>query len=133
MQELLYSRNIRVNKKNTYDIFSGHLRCNECGNSMIIRKSKYHTYYYCKTYLKNKSCSSKSFQKEKLEQVVVELLNNFRNVVNDIDEKIKEILNQKEICYDKEIIKSKIENIERQIEKYIKLKSEIKEDLKENL
>ena len=131
VQELLYSRNIRVNKKNTYDIFSGHLRCNECGNSMIIRKSKYHTYYYCKTYLKNKSCSSKSFQKEKLEQVVVELLNNFRNVVNDIDEKIKEILNQKEICYDKEIIKSKIENIERQIEKYIKLKSEIKEDLKE--
>ena len=124
VQELLYSRNIRVNKKNTYDIFSGHLRCNECGNSMIIRKSKYHTYYYCKTYLKNKSCSSKSFQKEKLEQVVVELLNNFRNV-------IKEILNQKEICYDKEIIKSKIENIERQIEKYIKLKSEIKEDLKE--
>ena len=46
-------------------------------------------------------------------------------------EKIKEILKQKEICYDKEIIKSKIENIERQIEKYIKLKSEIKEDLKE--
>ena len=25
VQELLYSRNIRVNKKNTYDIFSGHL------------------------------------------------------------------------------------------------------------
>ena len=132
VQELLYERNIRVTAKNDYDIFAGHLRCSECGNSLIIRKSKYHIYYYCKTYLKEKNCISNSFQKEKLEKIVIDLLNSFRNNVRDIDEKINEIINQKEISYDIDIIKSKIANVNEKIDKYIKLRNEVKNDLKEN-
>ena len=132
VQELLYERNIRVTAKNDYDIFAGHLRCSECGNSLIIRKSKYHIYYYCKTYLKEKNCISNSFQKEKLEKIVIDLLNSFRNNVRDIDEKINEIISQKEISYDIDIIKSKIANVNEKIDKYIKLRNEVKNDLKEN-
>ena len=76
---------------------------------------------------------SNSFQKEKLEKIVIDLLNSFRNNVRDIDEKINEIINQKEISYDIDIIKSKIANVNEKIDKYIKLRNEVKNDLKEIL
>ena len=133
VQELLYERNIRINSENGYDIFSGHLGCNECGENMIIRKSQYHTYYYCRTYLKHKNCFPNSFRKEELEKTVIEILNNFRNIVNEIDSKINEILMKKEINYDGEIIKAKIEQVTNNIDKYIKLRNEIKSDLNANL
>lgn len=41
-------------------------------------------------------------------------------------------MNQKEISYDIDIIKSKIERTEEKINNYIKLRTEIKNDLKEN-
>lgn len=40
VQELLYARNIRVKKNNEYDIFVGHLRCDNCGNSLVLRNQK---------------------------------------------------------------------------------------------
>jgi len=129
VQELLYERNIRTTGKNNYDVFSGYLRCSKCGSNMIIRKGQYHTYYYCKNYLKDKSCIVKSIQKEKLENIVIELLNNFRNIVKDIDKKIELIISQKEISYDIDIIKSKIIKLDEDIEIYVKLRNEVKKDL----
>ncbi len=131
VQELLYERNIRVNGNNNYDVFSGYLRCGKCGSNMIIRKGQYHTYYYCRNYLKDKKCSVKSIQKEKLESLVIDFINNFRNVVIEIDQKIEQIVSQKEISYDIDIIKAKIDNIDNEINKFIKLRNEIKDDLKE--
>lgn len=131
VQELLYERNIRVNGNNNYDVFSGYLRCSKCGSNMIIRKGQYHTYYYCRNYLKDKSCIVKSMQKEKLESLVIDVINNFRNVVIEIDKKIDLIVSQKEISYDIDIIKSKISKIDNEIDKYVKLRNEIKEDLNE--
>lgn len=131
VQELLYERNIRVNSNNNYDVFSGYLRCGKCGSNMIIRKGQYHTYYYCRNYLKDKKCSVKSIQKEKLESLVIDFINNFRNVVIEIDQKIEQIVSQKEISYDIDIIKAKIDNIDNEINKFVKLRNEIKDDLKE--
>lgn len=42
-----------------------------------------------------------------------------------MDSKIKEILNKKEISYDLEIIKNKIQNAEEKKEKYIMLRNSI--------
>ena len=98
---------------------------------MIIRKGQYHTYYYCRNYLKDKKCSVKSIQKEKLESLVIDFINNFRNVVIEIDQKIEQIVSQKEISYDIDIIKAKIDNIDNEINKFVKLRNEIKGDLKE--
>ena len=41
-----------------------------CGNHLIIRKSKNQIYYYCSSYLKDKSCLKYSINKMKLEQIV---------------------------------------------------------------
>ena len=64
---------------------------------------------------------------------IIKIINNFREVVKDIDEKITLILEQKEICYDVEILKAKIETNENQKNKYIMLRDSVKNDFKENL
>ena len=56
VQEILYERNIRVNSKNNYDIFTGYLRCGECDSNMVMKKGANHIYYYCNSYLKDKKC-----------------------------------------------------------------------------
>ena len=133
VQEILYERCIKVNKDNEYDVLAGHLKCSECGNSFSIRKSKGHTYYYCSSYLRKKTCTPHSYEKETLETSIIDIMNNFRKVIKDIDIKINEILNQKEISYDVEIIKTKIEIITKKIDEFILLRNSIKEDLKEQL
>lgn len=52
-------------------------------------------------------------------------------VVIEIDQKIEQIVSQKEISYDIDIIKAKIDNIDNEINKFVKLWNEIKDDLKE--
>ena len=131
VQEILYVRCIRVNKNNKYDTLVGHIRCNECGNGFTIKSAKGHDYYYCSSYLRKKNCTSHSYKKEELESNIIKIINNFREVVKDIDEKITLILEQREICYDVEILKAKIENNENQINKYIMLRDSVKNDLTE--
>jgi len=133
VQEILYERCIKVNKDNEYDVLAGHLKCNECGNSFTIKKSKNHKYYYCSSYFRNKSCTSHSYEKETLETNIIDMMNNFRKVVADMDIKINEIINQKEISYDAEIIKAKIDTINKKIEELVLLRNSVKEDLKEQL
>ena len=131
VQEILYERCIRVNKNNKYDTLVGHIRCNECGNGFTIKSAKGHDYYYCSSYLRKKNCTSHSYKKEELESNIIKIINNFREVVKDIDEKITLILEQKEICYDVEILKVKIETNENQKNKYIMLRDSVKNDLTE--
>lgn len=131
VQELLYARNIRVKKNNEYDIFAGHLRCDKCGNNLVLRKSKEYEYYYCKSYLYNKECTRHACQKKQLEKDVIEVINQYKKIITEMSEKINEIINKKEISYDLEIIKNKIQNAEEKKEKYIMLRNSIKEDLNE--
>ena len=74
---------------------------------------------------------TKLWNSKKLESLVIDFINNFRNVVIEIDQKIEQIVSQKEISYDIDIIKAKIDNIDNEINKFVKLRNEIKDDLKE--
>lgn len=74
---------------------------------------------------------TKLWNSKKLESLVIDFINNFRNVVIEIDQKIEQIVSQKEISYDIDIIKAKIDNIDNEINKFVKLRNEIKGDLKE--
>ena len=74
VQQIL-DRKIKVNKNNEIDLFSGYLKCFHCGEHLIIRKSKNQVYYYCSSYIKNKSCVKYSINKKKLGELVIEELN----------------------------------------------------------
>ena len=69
VQQIL-NRKVKANKNNEIDLFSGYLKCSHCGNHLIIIKSKNQVYYYCSSYLKDKSCLKYSINKKRLEQIV---------------------------------------------------------------
>ena len=98
---------------------------------MILRKSKGHEYYYCSSYIKKKGCSSHGCKKTEIKKNVLDTINNYKKLISDIDYKIDEILNNKEINYDLEIINNKIKNYEEKLQKYILLRNSIKDDLKD--
>lgn len=133
VQEILYERYIRVNKENNYDSLIGHLKCNECGKGFTIKSSKGHKYYYCSSYLRKKVCSSHSYKKEELEKNIVDIINNFRNMILDIDIKVNEILKVKELSYDIEVIKSQINSLDERIKKNTLLRNSVVNDLREKL
>lgn len=63
-----------------------------CGNHLIIRKSKNQVYYYCSSYLKDKSCLKYSINKKKLEQTVKDEINKRFNI-EQLDRKtLKELI-----------------------------------------
>lgn len=73
-QELM-KKNVRTSPKaKTVYLFSGFLRCGDCGRGMTRRTSKGYTYYSCKTYImKNRGlCTSHTIRDELVEQVVFE-------------------------------------------------------------
>ena len=69
VQQIL-NRKTKVNKTDDIDLFSGYLKCSHCGSGLIIKKSKNQIYYYCSSYIKDKSCLKYSINKKKLEQMV---------------------------------------------------------------
>lgn len=73
-QDLL-ARDVRTSpKEKRVFLFSGYLRCADCGRGMTRRTSKGYTYYSCKTY-KTKStklCSSHTIRDKLIEETVLE-------------------------------------------------------------
>ena len=55
-------------------LFSGFLRCADCGKSMGRRTSKTIVYYACKTYTTQGLCSRHSLRHDKLEPIVLEAI-----------------------------------------------------------
>ena len=109
VQQIL-NRKTKVNKNDNIDLFSGYLKCSHCGSSLIIKKSKNQIYYYCGSYIKDKSCLKYSINKKKLEQMVKdELIKN-----SDIEQLDRKILNELvDMIYiiDKNNIKIEFKNI----------------------
>ena len=67
----VYRWKVKANKNNEIDLFSGYLKCSHCGKHVVVRKSKNQVYYYCSSYIKDKSCEKYSINKNKLEQIAI--------------------------------------------------------------
>ena len=110
VQKIL-DRKIKVNKNNELDLFSGYLKCFNCCEHLIIRKSKNKVYYYCSSYIKNKDCLKYSINKKKLEQLVIDELNNFLPInLEKLDRKILSKYINMIYAIDKDNIKIKFKN-----------------------
>ena len=92
-QELL-EKNVRTSPKaKTVCLFSGFLRCGDCGRGMTRRTSKGYTYYSCKTYIMKSRglCSSHTIRDELVEQVVFEAVKRQIDLCGSLAEIIDEI------------------------------------------
>lgn len=109
VQQIL-NRKTKVNKNDDIDLFSGYLKCSHCGSSLIIKKSKNQIYYYCSSYIKDKSCLKYSINKKKLEQMVKDKI--IKNVnIEQLDRKTLNELIDMIYIIDKDNIKIEFKNI----------------------
>ena len=132
-QKILFEKDLRTNKNGEYDLFGGFLKCGECQSQMTVINGKKKQYYYCREYIRNRSCTNHSIEKNTLENIVSKLINMQINLVMEIDEKIAEIVSEKNINYDLVILNERLKEISKSIEKYEKLIEEVDKDFNENL
>lgn len=79
-------------KQNVY-LFSGFLRCADCGKAMVRNTSKNFAYYYCRTYREKSTekCSKHAIRADILEQAVLVTMQKQIELVVSLAEMIEEI------------------------------------------
>ena len=131
----LYKRNNQVNKKGKLNVYSGHIKCADCGASLSrsSRGRDGYAFYVCSSYKYKKECSKHYIPENKLNNLVLTVFNQYINVVCNIDEKIHEVLDGSEKKYNTELIKIKSVEIKKEISKYENLLSDLVNDYKDDL
>ena len=94
IQNILYNRNIKVNKDGKFYKYTGYLKCSECEcNLYRITKSKHNkikVFYYCSTYIRTKQCNKHYIQEKEIDDIVLKSLNTYIGLVCDVKEKIND-------------------------------------------
>lgn len=134
VQDILYNRNVKVNKNGVFYKYTGYVKCSECGNNLYrrtkIKNKKQKIFYYCSTYVNTKKCNKHYIQEKELDEEVLESLNKYIDLVCDIDKKIDDIVSFSRVEYNEKLKKIRINEIEKEIEKYQSLLNEIISDYK---
>lgn len=140
VQEIILSRNVRVTKFGELSLFSGFLRCKDCGRGMTRKRGghsnkktgEYSYVYYCNTYTRKSPdlCSMHKIKSDKLEQMVFETIKVQINLVLDIEKAIKEISKSKKVDYEKNVMTQSIKTMEMDLAKKKSLKKSVYEDWK---
>jgi len=122
----LFNKNIRMSpKKQTVDLFSGFVRCAECGYTLAKKTNKHsygvYEYYRCtsKTKMGKNACKgTHTIRIDKLEKAVLVTLQTMIKTAIDMDEFIKKINPVKANKADETLLERKIKKEARQLEKY---------------
>lgn len=70
----------------------------------INKKGCSKIYYYCSSYVRNKTCTSHGIKEEQIEAIVLQLINKQIELVHNTAKMIDKISKNKSIDYDYEII-----------------------------
>ena len=137
VQNILYNRNVKANKNGSYHTYSGFLKCSDCGKSLYritrTKRGKLQAFYYCSTYLKTKQCSKHHITERKLDNIVLNAINQYIELICDIDKHIDEIVSYSRIDYNEEVKKIKIIEINKQISQYENLLSDLIKDYQNDI
>ena len=132
----------RVNDDGNYDLFSGLVRCADCGRGMnkygnrVNKKTGKKTYtLYCGYYMKSKGkvCSKHSIGSEKLKEVVLETIKIQIDLILNIKEELKSISQNKKIDFNSKFLKTNLEELKKELLKKIEYKKELYFDWKNEL
>ena len=132
VQNILYNRDTKINKNNQLNIFSGYLKCEDCGCNLSMAKPNGKIYYYCTSYMRHKECTSHSITEEKMKKIVLEIINKQIELMIDLEEKIDSISQKEKINYDFEILQERLNNVDENITKYNHFKCSALTDYESN-
>ena len=68
----MFNRNSKANTKGKYTTYTGYLKCNECKCNLrkFTRPNSDNNFYYCNTYIKNKSCSKHYITEKEVDDII---------------------------------------------------------------
>ncbi|WP_367569436.1 recombinase family protein [Lacrimispora sp.] len=92
-RELMQRDTRTVNRSGHLYTFSGFLRCADCGKAMGHRTSKNISYYACRTNTSQGLCTRHSIRHDKLEAMVLEVLQKHISLIDDLDRLMEDINN----------------------------------------
>ena len=134
VQDILYNRNVRVNKKGKFYKYTGFLKCPECGSNLYRISTKRNNietvFYYCSTYVKTKNCNKHYILEKELDNIILESLNKHIELVCEVGTKIDDVVSVSKIEYNSKLKKIRLNEINKELEKYQKLLDELKKDYK---
>lgn len=139
VQEILYNRNSRVSHNGKLYKYTGYLKCADCNSSMHkfvyknSHKSPQKIVFYCGYYSKRKLCTKHYITEEEIDEIVLNVVNKFVDLIIDIDKKISDNISLSYIEYENENLKFKLVELEKDSEKFRGLLDEIKKDYKNAL
>lgn len=114
-------------------IFSGLLRCGDCGQNMVRRvvkkKGKQYCYYHCSTYKNKEGCTSHNISVAKLQKVVLEAIQNQIALLVQADAIMAQIENIPQQQFGVKLLDSQIRTLNAEVQKYKDLRNNLYQDM----
>lgn len=126
VQELMKQRRCSGNGKAVPHIFTGKIKCADCGLSMYKKKVKERIYFRCKTnsLAKNK-CSSHNISYSTLEEVVTEKISNYLKQYGDMEHVIENISVKNEMVRKRRMLDKEHKTVSKELQKKQQLFKEL--------
>ncbi|WP_373221804.1 recombinase family protein [Mediterraneibacter gnavus] len=114
-------------------IFSGLLRCGDCGQNMVHRvvkkKGKQYRYYHCSTYKNKEGCTSHNISDAKLQKVVLEAIQKQIALLVQADAIMAQIENIPQQQFGVKLLDSQIRTLNAEVQKYKDLRNNLYQDM----
>lgn len=134
-KELLTRDTRTANNSKTVHLFSGLLRCPDCGASMHRHASKNITYYKCRTYREKskEACTPHTIREDTLEQCVFKALRSQIQLIGRLMEKVNNINQLPTINTKSDRLQKMLDGRKQELQRAISLSDGLYEDYKTNL
>lgn len=120
-------------EKESIYVFSGLLRCGDCGQNMVrrsVRKNeKQYFYYHCSTFKSGEGCSSHNISDVALQKVVLNAIRNQIALIVKADAIIAQIENIPQQQFGIKVLDTQMKALGVEIQKYKDLKSNLYQDM----
>lgn len=136
VQNLLLLETRTAPEKTQVDVFSGFIRCGDCGQNMIRRcvtkKSKKYYYYHCSTYKNGMGCTSHLISADKLYHAVLLQLQNQIEILIRAEEILKAADSLPGEQFRMKALNRQLEELAKEIERYSDLKAKLYQDMSDH-
>ncbi|MCD8348012.1 MAG: recombinase family protein [Lachnospiraceae bacterium] len=124
-------------QEETVYLFSGFLRCGDCGQNLVMRSTtrngKKYVYYHCSTYKNGDGCSSHLISEKKLTEAVLNAIRSQAAMLVDAEHIIAAAQSLPDGGFGAQDIKRQIVALDAEAERYRELKQKLYEDMRDGL
>ncbi len=123
--------------KDTCYMFSGFVRCGDCGQNMVRRNAtqggKEYIYYHCSTYKNGKGCTSHLVSEKKLEETVLQAIRKQAALFSETEKAETAVTKEKRQERSVKTLDDQISRLESEVERYRNLKNHLYDDMRDGI